>query len=525
VLRSLCVHPLEIPCLDSSIEWEKCQYIIQYSIEHSLGTFHNTCRFVLSLYYDPLSPLFRQMVEASDISVCLASALLHDVGQAPLSHDLEEIEPALFNHKQLGVAVIRGFRAAKKLGAKRITLQRLDDVLKPWGVVPDRIIEILDARPDDDNAPLRDRLLHSIIDGPLDADKLDYLRRDSDRLGVPYGNGIDLERILRSLTVTLEKKGKTLIACIGVHEKGKVAAEFVAIARYAMFSQAYWQHSVRCMKAMLGRAVLRIVIQTGEKERVKNEFRSAFEHLVLSLPRSLYQGQPIQEALFAATDEEQSASPITIAPIDLGTTDSTIIATDAVVLAFFRSWLTNSDAREAELLDDLLARRLYKRLFVFTKERSESDWNIFIEHWEHLSALQKMAAYEEIEGKIAEAVGTRLHSAPATTTVTQTVADLIQHRAQAHLPIVLIDIPGARPGADFPLYYVVEAQRRALRKDERAVGDVQQSEVWKTFGSRLRDSAGKVRIFCHADVVDAVSAAVSRDEFLGILKKAAQTVV
>jgi len=494
-------------------------------LEHSLGTYHNACRFVLSLYYDPLSPLFRQMVDASDISACLVSALLHDVGQAPLSHDLEEIEPTLFNHKLLGMAVIRGFRAAKKLGARRITLQKLDDVLKPWGVAPERVLEILDARPDDDNASLKDRLLRSIIDGPLDADKLDYLRRDSDRLGVPYGNGIDLERILRSLTVTLEKKGKTLIACIGVHEKGKVAAEFIAIARYAMFSQVYWHHSVRCMKAMLSRGVLRIVTQLAEKERLKNEFRSAFEHLVLSLPRSLYQGQPIQEALFAASEEEQSTFQMAKIPVDLGTTEGTISATDAVVLAFLRSWLNNSGAREIELLDDLLARRLYKRLFVFTKERSEPDWTMIIDYWDRLSPSQKLTVYVEIETKLADAVGKRVNSTPATTTITGALADMIQHRVEARQPIILIDVPGARPGADFPLYYVVEAQRRALRKDERAVGEVQQSEVWKQFGSRLRDSAGKIRIFCHADFVDALSAAVSRDQFLGILQKAAQTVL
>ena len=27
-------------------------------LEHSVGTYHNACRFILSLYYDPLSPLF-----------------------------------------------------------------------------------------------------------------------------------------------------------------------------------------------------------------------------------------------------------------------------------------------------------------------------------------------------------------------------------------------------------------------------------------------------------------------------------
>ena len=44
-------------------------------LEHSLGTYHNICQFVLSLYYDPLSPLFRQIVTPRDVRLLLVSRL------------------------------------------------------------------------------------------------------------------------------------------------------------------------------------------------------------------------------------------------------------------------------------------------------------------------------------------------------------------------------------------------------------------------------------------------------------------
>jgi serine/threonine protein kinase len=101
-------------------------------LEHSLGAYQNTCRFVLSLYYDPLSPLFRQMVDADDVCALLVSALLHDVGHFPLAHDLEEIDSSLFGHKPLGAAIIRGVRDTKRPGARRISLTAFDDVLASW---------------------------------------------------------------------------------------------------------------------------------------------------------------------------------------------------------------------------------------------------------------------------------------------------------------------------------------------------------------------------------------------------------
>jgi hypothetical protein len=65
-------------------------------------------------------------------------------------------------------------------------------------------------------------ILRSIIDGPIDADKLDYLRRDSLHSGVFFANSIDLERFFESLRccVLTADIDASLQPGVGVSEKG-----------------------------------------------------------------------------------------------------------------------------------------------------------------------------------------------------------------------------------------------------------------------------------------------------------------
>jgi HD superfamily phosphohydrolase len=135
----------------------------------------------------------------------------------------------------------------------------------------------------------RYRLLHSIINGVLDADKLDYLRRDSTHLGVNFGLAIDHERLTRYLTVVYgtataaegdahgaEEGG---LAEIGVSEKALVVARTLVSTRRDMFTQVYWQHSTRALKAMLG-FVVRDVLLRAEAEDQGNAFWSCFREFV-----------------------------------------------------------------------------------------------------------------------------------------------------------------------------------------------------------------------------------------------------
>ena len=465
-------------------------------LEHSLGTFHKTSQFVLSLYYDPLSPLFRQLMTVEDICAVLLAAVLHDVGQFPLAHDLEEIEPMVFDHRSVGEQIISKV-AQEKDGDFAVAL-------KLWGVSSDRILSILRAELQAADSAFKDRLLHSILDGPLDADKLDYLQRDTDRLRVPYGNGIDIERILRALTVIVTARGRDGVVCVGVHEKARVSAEFVAIARYALFSQAYWHHSVRSMKAMLARATLAMLDGVGNDD-ITN-WRLRFERFVEALPGALYSAA-------AEDDPGITALPVVTRNILAQAQASTISACDAAVVGYLLGECTRFSLAEGELLGDLLHRRIYKRGFVFSPDRSAEVWKDYVERWEPLKRQDKLSFYQKIETWLLKQCQELRRKLPKHTSFGVEDIDKLIGRLEERRPTVLIDLPGHRPGSDVALHFVIEAERRSLRKDEKVVGETQSSSVWNQFGSGLRERAGKLRIYVHPDHINVVEVAVTRRMF------------
>ena len=85
-------------------------------------------------------------------------------------------------------------------------------------------------------ATRRARLLASMLSGPIDIDKMDYLARDSLHAGVPYGRNFDQGRLIGSLCLNARGDG------LAITDKGKTAAEMMVFARYVMFSEVYWHH-------------------------------------------------------------------------------------------------------------------------------------------------------------------------------------------------------------------------------------------------------------------------------------------
>ncbi|GAI47534.1 unnamed protein product, partial [marine sediment metagenome] len=62
--------------------------------EHCLGTFSNTCHYLRALYYDELNPMFQSIMSVENMKCALLTSLLHDIGQYPLCHDIEELRMA-----------------------------------------------------------------------------------------------------------------------------------------------------------------------------------------------------------------------------------------------------------------------------------------------------------------------------------------------------------------------------------------------------------------------------------------------
>ena len=454
---------------------------------------------VKALYQDNASPLFRQLFDARDINALLLTALLHDIGQFPLAHDLEEIDNNIFNHGELTESIIKGSWDKKKKGFRKITFESMEPVFEAWDVTKESVINILSAKAKNSTSSVKDKLLRSIISGAVDADKLDYLLRDGRQLGLPYPKGIDIERLFSCVTTVIIDRlegGHLDIPTIGIQAKGKISADFLTLARYAMFTQAYWHHAVRAQKAMLYRAVKALLINQSGLMKLR-EVRTAFVEMAMGLPESLYHNIPSQSSLFKEDVEFARSSGVG--------KGSDMAATDAAVLSWLYDRLKMADLPESKLIENILTRRLFKRLWVISKEMEPYLWERIIKLWGQLSGDK----YHKVAHMFEELLSARLNKdgyEDVTTMTRDTTHDRIDRATRGHIPWLLIDIPGARPGSQVPLYYVLEGQRRSLRKDDRSVGDIQESKIWDTYGNNLLSAAGKIRVFCDPELVDAVEA-------------------
>lgn len=202
---------------------------IHTRFEHSLGVYRLALLFLKRLAHDER---FAAALRPEDAELFLVTALLHDLGHWPFCHPIEDIRlPSVPTHE---------------LFANSLLLEgEVGDVLRShWRINPRDVVALLNEKPRANTS----RILASMLSGPIDIDKMDYLFRDSLHAGVPYGRNFDQPRLIGSLCLNAAGDG------LAITDKGKTAAELLVFARYVMFSEVYWHHGVRAATAMLQRA-------------------------------------------------------------------------------------------------------------------------------------------------------------------------------------------------------------------------------------------------------------------------------
>jgi len=198
-------------------------------LEHSLGVYRNALMYLKQLAADER---FSDLVRAEDGATFIAAALLHDLGHWPFCHAIEDMElPGVPTHELFANSFLLEGEIA-------------DTLRDDWDVQPRDVTALLSEKPRD----TRQRILQSMLSGPIDIDKMDYLIRDSLHAGVPYGRNFDQQRLIGSMCLNQAGDG------LAISHKGRTAAEMLVFSRYVMFSEVYWHHAVRSGTAMLQRA-------------------------------------------------------------------------------------------------------------------------------------------------------------------------------------------------------------------------------------------------------------------------------
>jgi len=207
--------------------------------EHSLGVMHLATRMFEDIW-DRQRPFlveqgFREDTKGRDRMIIRLMALLHDVGHAPFSHAAEDVMPVLnagppprrYKHEQYSAAIIRTY-------LKDVIEQHKEN--DNFGLSANDIADIIERKP---TIGQRKLLWRDLIDSHLDADRADYLLRDSVHVGVEYGH-YDLDRLVICLVIAQDPDTGTLV--LAVDEGGVHAAEGLILARYMMFTQVYFHH-------------------------------------------------------------------------------------------------------------------------------------------------------------------------------------------------------------------------------------------------------------------------------------------
>lgn len=200
---------------------------------HSLGTFYVMQQIITHFenYFQELG--LSDYIKQNEKDLLLVAALLHDLGHTPFSHALEDV-----------------MRNAKKIPHEKWTIDIINDkgedglynvIREQFGEgSPEKVSELILMHQKNSlffsSEEIKlSNIFHSLISSQLDADRLDYLRRDSISTGFSYGL-IDIDRIISGFRIGVLEDGKAVV-CIA--EKNLPDVEGYLYARYQMYRNVY----------------------------------------------------------------------------------------------------------------------------------------------------------------------------------------------------------------------------------------------------------------------------------------------
>lgn len=187
--------------------------------EHSIGVM-----YIASILAERLDISGREKREI------ISAALLHDIGHPPFSHTTDKI--------------LQDYIGSAHEEIDNISGTEIEDVLKEEGIRKNAVF-----------SHIRGLSEVNIVNGDIDADRMDYLVRDSHYTGVAHGI-FDLMRLLNK--ISFYNNDMKLV----IDYKGLRAAESLLISRFLMYPTVYFHHVCRIAEKMYERA-LEFCIENG----------------------------------------------------------------------------------------------------------------------------------------------------------------------------------------------------------------------------------------------------------------------
>lgn len=224
--------------------------------EHSIGVMHFAAMMYDSIVKNNLNLLkdrlsYNDAGLNTDRQLIRLAALLHDVGHSPFSHASEDLMPTnpqkkrALKHEEYTTAII--------MNLLKETIEDHPMNKTNYRIEAEEVAALIEGNPE----ILGDRLFWRVlISSQLDADRGDYLLRDSYHAGVKYGV-YDHSRLINTLALGIDPESNEVV--LGVSKDGWHVAESMVIARYLMFTQVYFHKTRRAFDYHLKSALMNVL--------------------------------------------------------------------------------------------------------------------------------------------------------------------------------------------------------------------------------------------------------------------------
>ncbi len=188
------------------------------------------------------------------------ASLLHDIGHGPLSHTTEQVMPPL---EKLNVKIYNDQKLAQDRQAnhedftiKFVTESTVADIIRAnfADILPEHVAFLIDKNLSCNESIFTEGginfrpLLSQIVSSELDADRMDYLERDSFFCGINYGK-IDKDWLMQNLTLHIVKN----TAYLALNRRALYAFDDFLISRHHMHLMVYFHHKSIIYEEMLNR--------------------------------------------------------------------------------------------------------------------------------------------------------------------------------------------------------------------------------------------------------------------------------
>jgi HD superfamily phosphohydrolase len=292
IWATIKLHPIEVAILDSPL-LQRMRFIRQLGVvhwvypgaihtrfEHTLGVLYQTQQIIAAI--NDAAPPGEIPIKPRYASLLRLCAILHDVGHGAFSHVSEHAlersdqlrsAQAKFSIKnryskvyqlsELAAYFIVGSEAFHKFLSTLLknlsnALTFAEDNESNAKTIVEKIQKTIIGQSIHDQVPL----MHEVISGPLDADKLDYFVRDSKMAGIP--SVLDISRLTQKITVQpVQEKmlppqiGKHVTAgqpqyfLFGLKWSGASVLDELHLARILLYAKIYRHPKVLAAEAMI----------------------------------------------------------------------------------------------------------------------------------------------------------------------------------------------------------------------------------------------------------------------------------